>query len=125
LLDSSIIVEDKFILIGRNDVHDYNRKPLDSLIPANINLPVFVMDHRALSLGKVSDYAVDLQVSGHTHNGQLFPFQWITRSMYELSWGHKKVGDTHFIVSAGAQGWGPQVRTTAYSEIVVIDVYFN
>ncbi|MCX6262262.1 MAG: hypothetical protein NTY95_15770, partial [Bacteroidia bacterium] len=60
--------------------------------------------------------------SGHTHNGQLFPINIITRRIYELSYGYMKKGETHFFVSSGIRLWGPPVRTTGKSEIIVIDI---
>lgn len=49
------------------------------------DLPVILLDHRPTELQEVSRTAVDVQFSGHTHNGQLFPLNFIIRSMYELS----------------------------------------
>jgi hypothetical protein len=71
---------------------------------------------------RVSRTRVDLQLSGHTHHGQLFPVNFITQREYGLSWGHRKTGNTHFIVTSGAQLWGPPVRTVGASEILVIHV---
>lgn len=122
IVDSTIVFDDKFILVGRNDEHDRNRKSLNELIPDSLDLPVIVMDHRPGNFENLSKTSAGLILSGHTHHGQLFPFHWITNNIYELSWGHRQVGKTHFIVSAGIQGWGPQVRTSAYSEIVVVDL---
>lgn len=65
-----------------------------------------------------------LQLSGHTHNGQLFPMNLIYRCVYELSWGHMKKGHTHFIVSSGVQVWGPPVRTAGDAEILLVNVKF-
>jgi len=49
----------------------------------------------------------------------------ITRKIYEISWGYKKINDTHFFVTSGIQLWGPPVRTVGKSEIMVIDVELN
>jgi len=67
---------------------------------------------------------VDLQISGHTHHGQLFPINLITKLIYEVSRGYKKKNDTHYYVSSGAGTWGPPVRTGSSTEIVLINVKF-
>ena len=69
--------------------------------------------------------AADLQMSGHTHNGQLFPLNLIIGNMYQLSWGYQKIVDTHFFVTSGIMLWGPPVRTTGKSEIMVINIRFT
>jgi uncharacterized protein len=45
--------------------------------------------------------------------------------MYDLSWGYKKIRDTHFFVSSGLRLWGPPVKTVGKSEIVVVDFTFE
>jgi len=91
----------------------------------NDSLPVILIDHRPTELEQASQNGVDLQMSGHTHNGQLFPLNLILRNMYRLSWGYEKIGQTHFFVTSGIMLWGPPVRTTAKSEIMVINVRFT
>ena len=59
--------------------------------------PVIMLDHRPTQLQEVSQTPVDVQFSGHTHNGQLFPINLYMRSLYELSWGHKQIRDTLFL----------------------------
>jgi uncharacterized protein len=83
------------------------------------------LDHRPNKLDEVSRTAVDVQFSGHTHNGQLFPFNLITRRIYELSWGHKKIRNTHFFVTSGLRLWGPPVKTAGKSEIMLVDIQFK
>jgi predicted MPP superfamily phosphohydrolase len=70
----------------------------------------------------VSRTRADIQLSGHTHHGQLFPINFITDGPYELGWGHLLKGRTHFYVTSGIQLWGPRVRTIGYSEILVLNV---
>lgn len=86
------------------------------------SLPVILMDHRPTVISQIGSHSPDVVLSGHTHNGQLFPVNLITRKVYELSYGHLKKGETHFFVSSGIRLWGPPVRTTGKSEIVVIDI---
>ncbi|HYX05362.1 MAG TPA: metallophosphoesterase [Bacteroidales bacterium] len=126
LNDTMLKVDDSFYLAGRIDQHFRGRKHLaDILGKQSLNLPVIMMDHRPTRLQEVSQTPVDVQFSGHTHNGQLFPINLIMKSIYELPWGHKKIGHTHFFVSSGLRLWGPPVKTAGKSEIVVIDIHLD
>ncbi|NJK95137.1 MAG: hypothetical protein HC905_09695 [Bacteroidales bacterium] len=80
------------------------------------------MDHRPTELQEASRTITDIQFSGHTHNGQLFPVNLFLKRMYELSWGYKKIRDTHFFVTSGLRLWGPPVKTAGKSEIMLVDV---
>jgi predicted MPP superfamily phosphohydrolase len=123
LQDELATVDGMFILVGRRDARRGARKSIDDLLrDAPDDLPVILLDHRPTDMERVSRTRVDLQLSGHTHHGQLFPVNFITQREYGLSWGHRKKGNTHFIVTSGAQLWGPPVRTVGASEILVIHV---
>lgn len=126
LCDTIVVIERSFSLAGRNDSHFTGRKPAGALLSeASDSLPLIVVDHRPTEIDEVSSTNADIQLSGHTHNGQLFPINLITRKVYQLSWGHLKKGSTHFFVTSGIRLWGPPVRTTGKSEIMVIDVDFK
>lgn len=123
LRDHYITIPQAFTIAGRDDLRFKSRKEFESFhkqLP--LNLPIILMDHRPNDFQKVKNDDIAIQVSGHTHNGQIFPFNYITHAMYDLSWGHKQEGSTHFFVTSGLRGWGPQVRTTGDAEIIVIDV---
>ena len=123
LQDELAIVEGEFTLVGRRDARRGTRASVDGLLrKAPAGLPVILLDHRPTDMEAVSRTRVDLQLSGHTHHGQLFPVNFVTQLEYGLSWGHRKTGQTHFIVTSGAQLWGPPVRTVGASEIVVVHV---
>ena len=126
LRDTVIQIGNAFYLLGRRDRQDKKRKPLSEVLKQiSDSLPVISMDHQPYNFEKVYQNDIDIQLSGHTHHGQMFPFQLITKSMYELSWGYKNINGTHFFVTSGAQGWGPPVKTSSPSEIMEIDVYFE
>jgi predicted MPP superfamily phosphohydrolase len=110
---------------GRRDQAAGRKSITDLLRGAPDNLPLILVDHRPTDLEAVSRTQVDIQFSGHTHNGQLFPVNFITSRQYELTWGYLKKGNTHFVVSCGVQLWGPRVRTVGVSEIVSVDVAFR
>ena len=126
LKDTAVVINNSVNLIGRYDQHIRDRKtPEELLSQNNDSLSVIMLDHRPTRIPEISKTRVDLQLSGHTHNGQLFPFNLITQSIYPISWGHEKINNTHFFVTSGIRLWGPPVRTTGVSEIVVIDIKFR
>lgn len=126
LCDTVVKIDEAFYLAGRNDQHSSQRKNLSQLL-SNLSdsLPVILMDHRPTELRDVSHSKADVQLSGHTHNGQMFPINLITKRIYDLSWGHMKMGNTHFFVTSGLRLWGPPVRTAGKSEIMIINIEFN
>lgn len=126
LEDKVVKIDEAVYLAGRNDAHSRNRKPVaDLLRDTPGDLPVVLMDHRPTDLENIARAGVDIQLSGHTHHGQLFPINWITSREYELSWGHIMKGRTQVFVTSGVQAWGPPVRTTGFSEILLLHVLFK
>ena len=126
LCDTFEIIENSINLGGRNDLRVGSRKTFaERMQYSNASLPVILLDHRPTDLDNVSRTAVDLQFSGHTHGGQMFPINLIIKNIYELSWGYKKKGNTHFFVTSGIRLWGPPVRTSGIAEIMVVDVNFK
>jgi predicted MPP superfamily phosphohydrolase len=88
-------------------------------------LPVILLDHQPNNLEEAEQADVDLQLSGHTHHGQLFPLHYITGKMYEQDWGYLRKGKTQYYISCGTGTWGPPVRTSGFSEVVIIDLAFR
>jgi predicted MPP superfamily phosphohydrolase len=126
LQDSFVEIDKSFYVVGRNDSRYESRKTIEDLLKGvPKDLPIIMLNHRPVDFGIVSSNNVDIQFSGHSHNGQLFPINYITSYLYELSWGHKKVKNTHFFVTSGLQSWGPAVKTVGASEIMVIDIDFK
>jgi predicted MPP superfamily phosphohydrolase len=126
LEDTVVKIDDAVYLAGRNDGHSRNRKPVSDLLRDTPgDLPVVILDHRPTDLENASRTGADIQLSGHTHHGQLFPGNWITNREYELSWGHIKKARTHIFVTSGIQLWGPPVRTAGSSEILLLRVLFK
>jgi len=125
LHDSTVFIDSSFFLVGRKDARNRSRLYVEALTSDLLNgFPVLMLDHRPTDIDAVSKSKVDIQFSGHTHHGQLFPINFITRDIYEIGWGYKKIGGTHFFVSSGIQLWGPPVRTVGKSEIMLIHVHF-
>ena len=125
LRDTVIQMGDAFYLAGRKDRHVRNRLPVSAIMEqASDALPLIMMDHQPYTLEKTAAHDIDLHFSGHTHHGQLWPLNYITEAIYRISWGHEKIRDTHFFVTCGAQGWGPPVKTSSFSEIMLVEVDF-
>jgi hypothetical protein len=125
--DSSITINHGFVIIGREDRSRGLKKriPLKELVESSEkNLPVILLDHTPFQLEEAMENGIDLQLSGHTHHGQMFPINLITSTIYELSAGYKKKGKTQYYVSSGVGTWGPPVRTGSRSEIVNLKIKF-
>jgi predicted MPP superfamily phosphohydrolase len=131
LSDQTIKIADAFYIAGREDrtIRQYSgkmRKSLNDILSGiDRKLPVILIDHQPFSLHVASEAGVDLQLSGHTHHGQLWPFNFLTSAIYELSYGYLHKGKTHFYVSSGYGTWGPPVRTSARPEIVDVTLHFG
>jgi hypothetical protein len=128
--DTVIKIADSFYLAGREDkdrprFYGKPRKPLDEILSGiDKSLPLIVMNHQPFELKEAEELDADLHLSGHTHHGQMFPINLITRMIYQISYGYRQEGDTHFYVSCGAGTWGPPIRIGNRPEIVNIILNF-
>jgi len=131
LKDEMITLPGGIQVLGRIDRDSFRfyrkeRLPLDELMKsADTARPVILLDHQPFHLNESAAAGVDLQLSGHTHNGQMWPLNHITSRIYELSYGYLKKGNTHFIVSSGYGLWGPRVRSGSHSEVLLINITFK
>ncbi len=131
LRDEAVKIANSFYLAGREDrtIGQYEgrkRKSLKEILSgADPGLPLILMDHQPFALKEAVDAGVDLQLSGHTHHGQLWPINFITSKIFELGYGYMRKDETHFYVSSGYGTWGPPVRTSSRPEIVDITLHFN
>jgi len=129
LQDEAVRIADAFYLLGRKDPTSVRRgetrKPLREIAAVcDPALPLIVIDHQPVRLEEAARNGVDLQVSGHTHAGQLFPLNLINQLVWEVYWGYRRKGATQYYVSCGAGTWGPPVRTGSHPEIVEIRLSF-
>ena len=131
LRDSIVLVNNSFYIAGREDrdkerFTGRKRKSVADLLEgANKSLPIILLDHQPFNLADAEKAGADLQLSGHTHHGQMWPASYITNAIYEVSKGYLKKGNTHFYVSSGYGSWGPPVRVGTRSEIVDIWLSFK
>ena len=131
LRDEYLLIDSSFYIVGREDVAmkqftGKNRKTLEQIISSiDSDYPKILLDHTPVKLDQAERNGIDLQFSGHTPHGQIWPANIITNMIYEVSWGYKKKGNTHYYVTSGAGTWGPPVRTGSRSEIVNIKITFK
>jgi hypothetical protein len=130
LSDTAVLIDHSFYVAGREDLMKnqsaYKRKPLMAITESlQKELPLILMDHQPFRLEQAAENGVDLQLSGHTHHGQLWPFNYITSLVYEKSYGYLRKGNTHYYVSCGVGGWGPPIRTVSRPEILNIKLHFD
>ncbi|MDF2820267.1 MAG: metallophosphoesterase [Clostridiales bacterium] len=131
LRDSSIKIDNSFYILGREDktyerVSGQKRKELSSIVQnMDMELPVIILDHQPISLEEANKVGADLQLSGHTHSGQMFPINLITDKIFEVDYGYLSKEGLQVIVTSGARTWGPPVRIGSPSEIVVITIQFE
>ena len=65
---------------------------------------------------------IDFQFSGHTHDGQVWPINYIIDAMYEAGHGPWQRGDTHYYVSSGLGSWGGKFRIGTNSEYTILNL---
>ncbi|MDI4507627.1 metallophosphoesterase [Moraxella lacunata] len=110
-------------IIGRYDDHYADRLPTHELIHGvDTRHPVILLDHRPSQIDQNTELPIDLQVSGHTHNGQVFPANFIVKAINRVAYGHEKINGTHVVVSSGYGFWGVPFRLGSQAEVWVIDM---
>lgn len=129
LNDACQVIGDRLLLVGRLDGSPIgghgslpDRAPLSQVLAgSDTALPVVVMDHNPAHIDEYS-LPVDLVLSGHTHQGQLFPANLVTGLLYASDYGHYRQSpdSTQLIVTSGAGTWGMPMRVGTDCEIVSV-----
>lgn len=123
LLRDSITTIGNVTIVGRDDRSNQHRKSVEQLMK---EVPrdnyVILLDHQPYHLEEAEHNGVDLQLSGHTHRGQVWPLNWVTKKMYECDYGSLKCGKTDYYVSSGIGIWGGKFRIGTSSEYAVITI---
>lgn len=131
LMDEGVLIQDSFYLYGRPDAGKPGRNITERKTAAEITAemdlskPVLVMDHEPKELAELAAAGVDLDLCGHTHDGQLFPGNIMTAMMWENSCGYLKKDNMHNIVTSGVGLFGPNMRVGTIAEICSIEVKFT
>jgi predicted MPP superfamily phosphohydrolase len=84
--------------------------------------PVVLLAHQPFMVDEARAAGVDLQLSGHTHGGQLWPFDYAIRLDQPAVEGLSRHGDTQLYVTSGAGYWGPPMRIGARPEVTVVEL---
>ena len=125
LEDESVLIDNRFYIVGRQDRSVANRADMKSLTKAlDTSKYMIVLDHQPHDFDEQAETGVDLVLAGHTHGGQLFPIgiTGVLSGEYDRAYGIEKRGDTAFIVSSGISDWAIPFKTATFSEYVVIDI---
>ena len=110
-------------IVGRDDRSNRDRKSIEQLLEgATRSDYIILLDHQPYHLEESEQNGVDLQLSGHTHRGQVWPLNWVTKKIYECDYGQYRCGKTDYYVSSGLGIWGGKFRIGTDSEYAVITV---
>ncbi len=133
LRDQWAVVDNSFVLAGRDDLSKPGFTGTQRASLADIlsdlpqqyrHLPLVVMDHQPAAINEAKQAGAALEISGHGHYGQLWPFNIVVERRYENPLGLLTKGNFHSIVSAGTGTWGPPLRNTARPEVLLVTVHF-
>ncbi|MGP4952226.1 metallophosphoesterase, partial [Psychrobacter sp. T6-1] len=117
---------DPLWLVGRFDNHKSQRVvTTDLLAQTDMAEPIILLDHRPSDIMEHSRLPIDLQVSGHTHNGQVFPANFIVKAINRIGYGYEAINQGHFVVSSGYGFWGIPFRLGSRAEIWLITLTGN
>lgn len=130
LRDETALIGDAFYIIGRRDFSEvkemhHQRKSMAEITAAlDMNKYSIVLDHQPTDYAAQAKSGVDLVLSGHTHGGQLWPFnqvgKWIGAN--DRIYGYEKRNNTDFIVTSGISDWAIKFKTGTKSEYVVLNI---
>jgi predicted MPP superfamily phosphohydrolase len=116
---------DAFYLIGRED-RPSDRTPLSKIEEeVTEDLPVLLLDHRPLVEELKKSEKVQIQISGHTHDGQIYPAHLVDPFHWTYSYGRFPLGNMQLYVSSGAGEFGVPMRLGSPAEIVTLDITFQ
>jgi predicted MPP superfamily phosphohydrolase len=127
LLDEFLPIGKNLLLIGRLD-GGHNRIKMRrriSEILKNADTTgnfLLLLDHNPRYFDEAVENGIDLQLSGHTHNGQMFPFNLLVRFLYEKSYGRLEKANSILLVSSGVSTWGPPIKVFSKPEVVVVNI---
>jgi len=130
LRDEVLKIRDDIYIVGREDRSrsSFNggpRKPLAELMAqVDTTKPVILLDHQPRGLDEGASMGADLELCGHTHRGQIWPWSLATKAVYDVNYGYARVGAMQAYVTSGAGTWGPPARIGTSPEIVRIVVHF-
>ena len=130
LRDEGMLIDGKFYLYGRPDAHrpgrgiETRKTPDEITAGLDKDKPIIVLDHQPKELQELADAGVDIDLCGHTHDGQMFPGNLTIKLMWENACGYLQKGKMHNIVTSGVGLFGPNMRVGTKAEICPITIHF-
>lgn len=131
LKDETALIDDRFYLSGRADYERPGRDITTRMTPEeltaglDLSKPVIVIDHEPREMDALSSAGVDLDLCGHTHDGQMFPGNLTINLLWDNPYGYKAYGNMQQVVTSGVGVFGPYMRVGTKSEIVQITAEFK
>lgn len=135
LEDETVALDDGLILSGRLDPEMAKKLGRQRMSPSKLLSAkylradgmaaeplIVVMDHQPRELTALSDAGADIVVSGHTHDGQVFPANLVVAAFWENPCGILKRGSMYSCVTSGVGVWGPSMRVGTRNELLILNV---
>ena len=123
LRDTIVTLPNGLQLIGRDDRSNRRRTPIADLMKkTDSTKPTLLIDHQPYEVAKKDSLGIDIQFSGHTHRGQVWPLSLLVDNMYEQSHGYRQWPHSHVYVSSGLSLWGPPFRIGTDSDMLVMTI---
>ena len=131
LEDEAVLIDNSFYVVGRKDasliekIEEKRKTPAQLTQKLDKDKTIIVIDHQPKELQDIADAGVDLDLCGHTHDGQTFPGNYTVKFLWENPCGYLQKGSMHNIVTSGSGVWGPAMRVGTDSEICTINLTFT
>jgi uncharacterized protein len=124
VLNNEQVIVDGLPIVGisyRESTHLLHMRATLESLHTSAGQPSILLSHVPNRLPIVEQVGFALQLSGHTHGGQLFPFTWFTRRAFgKFTYGLQHFGQLQVYTSSGAGTWGPPMRVGTHSELVLL-----
>jgi uncharacterized protein len=120
ILDNQVETINGIQIIGLSDPGNQRDHISLDKVKFDKNQPTILLRHQPARVDEAAKAGIDLQLSGHTHNGQIIPFNFIVRGFWKYTKGLYKVDDMYLYVSPGTGTWGPPMRLGSLNEITYI-----
>lgn len=120
--DSYVEIGEELVVVGRFDARNNSGRASTEAILTEVSRDkyIIVADHQPVDIAENDAQGVDLQISGHTHAGQLWPIGMFMRLSGGYDYGLFREGDCNVVVSSGFAGWGFPIRTERHCEYVAV-----
>ena len=131
LEDEAVLIDNSFYVVGRKDasliekIEEKRKTPAQLTQKLDKDKTIIVIDHQPKELQDIADAGVDVDLCGHTHDGQTFPGNFTVKFLWENPCGYLQKGSMHNIVTSGSGVWGPAMRVGTDSEICTINLIFS